>query len=69
MLHIDKNDLTEIEMDLDGILNLLTVMETSECYKDTGDSGVCRALRNSLEHTKDKLINIIETGKEIPFEP
>lgn len=69
MLQIDKNDLTELEMDLDAMINLLTVIESSDFYKDTGDSGVCRALRNSLEYTKEKLSNIVETAKEIPFEP
>lgn len=67
MLQIDKNDLFEIEMDLDGMLNLLTVMESSEFYKGTGDSGVCRAIRNSLEHTKAKLNDVMSNAEEIPF--
>lgn len=68
MLQIDKNDLFEIELDLKGMIDLLTVMEASDFYKDTNDDGVCRALRNSLEYTKEKLSKIMETAQEVPFE-
>ena len=68
MIIIDKNDLVEIEMNLEGLLNLLIIMESSDYYKDTGEEGVCRALRNSLEYTKEKFSYIIENSKEISFE-
>lgn len=68
MLEINKDDLLEIDMDLAGLMDLLTVIESSEYYTKE-DSGVCRALRNSVETTKCKLNSIIDNAKEIPFTP
>lgn len=68
MLQINKDDLLEIDMDLAGLIDLLVLLEASEYYTKE-DSGVCRALRNSLECTKEKLFNIIEGAEDIPFEP
>lgn len=69
MLQIDYNDLFDIRMDLDGMIALLTVIESSDYYKDTNDDGVCRALRNSVELTKNKLVDIMDNAKDIPFTP
>lgn len=60
MIQVDYNDLDEIKMDLEGIISLLCVLETSDCYKDTSDDGICRALRNSVELTKNKLVDIMD---------
>lgn len=63
-----KEDLKEILMDLDGVVALLTVMESSDYYKNTTDDGVCRALRNSIELTRNKLSNIVDNINEQNFE-
>lgn len=68
MLQVDKNDLDEVLMDLNGMLDLLTVVEASEYYPKE-DAGVFRSLRNSLEFTKDKFTNIVENAKEVKFQP
>ena len=68
MLQVDRNDLDEILMDLNGMLDLLTVVEASEYYAKE-DAGVFRSLRNSLEFTKDKFTNIVENAKEVKFQP
>lgn len=68
MIQLNKDDLLEIEMDLSGLMDLLTIMESSEYYTKE-DSGICRALRNSIEFTKDKLNHIINEAEEIPFTP
>ena len=55
-----RDELIEIKLDLDGMISLLTVIESSDYYKNTADNGVVRALRNSIELTKDKLSRIIK---------
>ena len=68
MIQMNKDDLLEISMDLNGIMDLLTVMESSEYYTN-GDAGICRALRNSIQFTIAKLNHIINEAKEVPFAP
>ena len=59
MSNINIEDLMEIKLDLDGMVSLLTVIESSEYYQNTSDDGVMRALRNSIELTRNKLIAIM----------
>ena len=57
---IDVNDLDEIIQDLKGLEHLLLHMESSEYFKHTEeDSLAFRAIRNSIEHTNEKIVNII----------
>lgn len=55
-----RNQLDDVLMDLNGVLALLTVMESSDYYQNTTDDGVCRALRNSIELTRNKLSSIVD---------
>ena len=64
MIQIDKNDLEDILMDLDGVLDLLTVVESSEYYEKQ-DSGVFHAIRNSLQYTKDRLEDITKNANPV----
>lgn len=59
MSQVNNDDLLEIKLDLDGMIDLLTVVESSEYYQNTSDKGVMRALRNSIELTRNKLVAII----------
>lgn len=61
MVQIDKNDLIEILIDMEGVLDLLTVVESSEYYEKQ-DAGVFRSIRNSVEYTKNKLENITKNA-------
>lgn len=60
MSNINIEDLMEIKLDLDGMVALLTVIESSEYYQNTSDDGIMRALRNSIELTRNKLATIID---------
>ena len=58
---IDYDDLMEVLLDMQGIESLLVHLETSEYLKPTEeDTLVFRVLRNSLEHTKNKINSIME---------
>ena len=57
MLQTCKNGLAEVLIDLEGILELLVVIEESRYYEEQ-DAGVFRAINNSLQYTREKLINI-----------
>lgn len=63
MIHLNEDDLLEIQMDLEGISNMLVVIESSEYYKEE-DTGVFRSIRNSIDFTKSKLDALIQTAKE-----
>ena len=67
VLQIDGNDLKEVLMDMDGVLDLLTVVEGSEYYGKE-DAGVFRSIRNSLQYTKDKLEDITKNANPIELE-
>lgn len=64
MLHINEDDLRDVLIDIEGFSNLLTVVMASDYYENTEDVGVYLALRNSVDYTKDKLVNLIENSKE-----
>lgn len=64
MVQIDKNDLEDVLMDLDGILDLLTVVESSEYYEKQ-DAGVFHGIRNSLQYTKDRLEDITKNANSV----
>ena len=59
MSHAINEELFEIKLDLDGMIDLLIVVESSEYYQNTSDKGVVRALRKSIELTRNKLVAII----------
>lgn len=63
MIQLNKDDLMEIQMDLEGISNMLVVIESSEYYSEQ-DTGVFRGVRNSIDFTKGKLDALIENAKE-----
>ena len=63
MIHLNEDDLLEIQMDLEGISNMLVVIESSEYYTEE-DTGVFRSIRNSIDFTKGKLDALIQTAKE-----
>lgn len=63
MIQLQKDDLLEIQMDLNGISNMLVVIEASEYYNQE-DASIFRALRNSVDFTKDRLENLIKNAKE-----
>lgn len=65
MIQLNKDDLLEIQMDLNGISNMLVVIEASEYYNQE-DAGIYRALRNSVDFTKSRLEELIENAKETP---
>ena len=57
---IDLNDLDEIVQDMKGIDALLVHLESSEYFRGSEeDSLTFRAIRNSLENTKNKLVYIM----------
>lgn len=62
MIQLSKDDLLEIQMDLEGISNMLVVIESSEYYREE-DRGIFRGVRNSIDFTKSKLVNLIESAK------
>lgn len=62
MIQLNQDDLLEIQMDLEGISNVLVVIESSEYYREE-DRGIFRGVRNSIDFTKGKLENLIESGK------
>lgn len=64
MIKVNKDDLLEIQMDLDGISNLLLIMETAEVYSNE-DKSICRALRNGIDFTRVKLEDLIQNAKEL----
>ena len=66
MIQVDKNDLEEVLIDLDGVLDLLTVVESSEYYEKQ-DVNVFHAIRNSLQYTKDKLENVTKNANPVEF--
>lgn len=61
MVQVSSVDLEDIKMDLEGMINLLTVMASSEYYKNSGEAGICRILSNSIKHTNEKLTRILES--------
>ena len=63
MIQLNKDDLLEIQMDLNGISNMLVVIESSEYYNQE-DASIYRALRNSVDFTKSRLEELIENAKE-----
>lgn len=67
MVQFYKEDLLEIQMDLDGISNLLVALETSE-VSTKEDVGIYRALRNSIDFTKGRLDELIQNVEEVSFD-
>ena len=63
MIQLNKDDLLEIQMDLNGISNMLVVIEASEYYTEE-DKSVFRTVRNCIDCTKNKFDNLIESSKE-----
>ena len=63
MIQLNEDDLLEIQMDLEGISNMLIVIESSEYYNEE-DAGVFRSVRNSIDFTKSKLDALIQNAKE-----
>ena len=59
MENVSCNDLNEIVMDLRGMEDLLTLMESSKYYSDNPDVYICRALCNSITETKRKLMDMM----------
>lgn len=58
---IDYDDLADVLLDIQGVESLLVHLETSEYLKLTAeDALIFRALRKNLEHTKNKLKEIME---------
>ena len=66
MIQLNKDDLSEIQMDLNGISNLLVVIEASEYYTEE-DKGVFRTIRNCVDYTKTKFDNLIESSEETEY--
>lgn len=63
---VNYDELYEVFQDICGIEALLCHLEVSEYFKrEEDDKLALRAIRNSIEHTKDKLKNILEESKEI----
>lgn len=56
---IDLEDLKDIVIDLEAIEGLLVHLEASGYFVDGQDGLTFRAVRNSLEHTREKLENIM----------
>ena len=57
---IDLNDLDEIVQDLKGVEAVLVHLESSEYFKGSEeDSLTFRAIRNSIENTNNKLMQIM----------
>ena len=56
---IDYDDLKDIAIDIEAIEGLLTHMEASGYFTDGQDGLTFRAIRNSLEHTREKLEKLI----------
>lgn len=52
---IDWDELKEIEMDLHGVVALLTLLECSEYYKGQEEVYVCRALKNNVIQIEKKI--------------
>ena len=64
MIHLNEDDLLEIQMDLEGISNMLVVIESSEYYSEQ-DIGVFRSVRNSIDFIKSKLDALTQNSTEI----
>lgn len=62
MIQLNNDDLLEVQMDLNGISNMLVVIESSEYYT-AEDKSVFRAVRNCIDCTKSKFDNLIELAK------
>lgn len=62
MIQLSKDALLEIQMDLEGISNMLIVIESSEYYREE-DRGIFRGVRNSIDFTKSKLDNLMNLEK------
>lgn len=63
---IEYDDMYEIIQDLKGINLLLLHVEASKYFKGAEeDTIVLRAIRNSLEHTEEKLSDLLKGAYEI----
>ena len=67
ILKINEDDLQDVLVDMEGFSNLLTVVMSSEYYQSE-DTGVFLALRNSVDHTKEKLEKLMEESERVHFE-
>lgn len=57
---VDLNDLDEIVQDMKGLEALLVHLESSEYFKEAEEDNLTfRAIRNSVENTKNKLVAIM----------
>ena len=54
MIYIDRSELEEIMVDLEGIVDLLMVVEESRYYEKQ-DANVFHAIKNSVQYSKKKL--------------
>lgn len=57
---INVDDLLDVEMDLHGVVALLTLLESSEYYREKEEEYLCRALRNNVEQIDVKLKKLME---------
>lgn len=56
---VDYDDLKDVAIDLEAIEGLLIHMEASGYFTDGQDGLTFRAVRNSIEHTREKLLNLM----------
>lgn len=62
MTHYNK--LNEISMDLQGLSATLTVMESSDYYRENEDAMIMRNIRNSVDLIKAKLDEVMDVISE-----
>ena len=62
MISVDRNDLEEIIVDLEGIVDLLMVVEESHYYEKQ-DANVFHAIKNSVQYSKIKLESVMKRNE------